>query len=502
MPYTMQTLPANVKKLPAKKQRQWLAIWNSAYSSCTKGGGNAKTCESKAFRQANGVTMSDEALETELVDFASESEPQPLADSPIYADDEIVVRRGLLFRAGDYPDKKFQMSAEELSAAAEAFTAPVPVDLEHTPTILDGKLGHVADIEAVGDELFGLVTLPKWLDDAIGDQPRKVSATWYRDDKTLAGLALVLNPRVEDAALLSAFAEFAAKRHDTPHGRMALQDLHDVAARSGAVCKAPTAKMASRHEANAIQRIHDTAVSSGAACHALKEGASPGYPMFGEPNTEPAGQPARRERKMSWKDRLMDFLAGMPDEEPTAGSQPAQMAAQTPPPAAPPAPTTPPPATTPNPVPAPQVDTELAQMRARAERAEQENMSLLAQFRVEQAGLFADQMVREGRAFPSERDFIVATYVQAATDDHAIGPVRFSDGATGSRVELFKRTIAARKPNQLDVERLPAGLVELVNLGKSQAHTDENGQTTPERRQELLGHTPLGRQAIKDGRNN
>lgn len=44
--------PANVQKLPAKKRRQWIRIWNSSFARCQSEGG--KDCEASAFRQANG----------------------------------------------------------------------------------------------------------------------------------------------------------------------------------------------------------------------------------------------------------------------------------------------------------------------------------------------------------------------------------------------------------------------------------------------------------------
>jgi hypothetical protein len=59
--------------------------------------------------------------------------------------------------------------------------------------------------------------------------------------------------------------DFAA-RHDTFEGQRALQELHDIAARGGAVCNAGEAKMASRHEASTLQGIHDLAVQHGAHC--------------------------------------------------------------------------------------------------------------------------------------------------------------------------------------------------------------------------------------------
>src|SRR3990167_2529388 len=53
MPYSGASdpsLPSNVKKMPAKRRRQWVSIFNSTMQSCT-----GDDCEAKAFRIANGV---------------------------------------------------------------------------------------------------------------------------------------------------------------------------------------------------------------------------------------------------------------------------------------------------------------------------------------------------------------------------------------------------------------------------------------------------------------
>lgn len=52
------SLPANVRKMPQGKRAQWVNIFNSVLKKCMKGktGANArKTCETNAFRQANGA---------------------------------------------------------------------------------------------------------------------------------------------------------------------------------------------------------------------------------------------------------------------------------------------------------------------------------------------------------------------------------------------------------------------------------------------------------------
>ncbi len=61
MPFSsVSKLPAFVKKMPAKKQRQWMSVFNSAFAKATKEGKSTKDAESSAFAQANGVVKKDE----------------------------------------------------------------------------------------------------------------------------------------------------------------------------------------------------------------------------------------------------------------------------------------------------------------------------------------------------------------------------------------------------------------------------------------------------------
>ncbi|KKN49184.1 hypothetical protein LCGC14_0645250 [marine sediment metagenome] len=58
MPYSGpddKSLPSNVKKKSKGKRKQWIAIFNSTFKACKKKGGKKKTCDSKAFKVANGV---------------------------------------------------------------------------------------------------------------------------------------------------------------------------------------------------------------------------------------------------------------------------------------------------------------------------------------------------------------------------------------------------------------------------------------------------------------
>ena len=121
-------------------------------------------------------------------------------------DGEMVTKRGKIFEAGDYPDKGVSFDEDDLEAAASDFTE-VLNDLEHRPTVLDGKLGQLKKVWRVGKELHGELTIPKWFTEVVGDEAIKVSLSFNRD-KRINGNALVLRPRISDAAVMSAFTAF------------------------------------------------------------------------------------------------------------------------------------------------------------------------------------------------------------------------------------------------------------------------------------------------------
>lgn len=242
-------------------------------------------------------------------------------EDPQFTEDGFVYRKGLIFRADKYADKNFEMSPEELLAAANDFK-PVPLDVEHMPSIFDSKLGSLLAIEPSDDgwELYGVAKIPKWLNDVHGDTPLKVSCTWDRATKKLSKLALVKNPRVGDAALMAAFTtnELETSSDDNKFkstvltylkwiiennsgtafdmdyerkspGVYVLQSIHDSCASSGAICDPNNVKVedddededkpkngmlrggynfVSKKESEIIQRIHDLTVKQGAKCYA------------------------------------------------------------------------------------------------------------------------------------------------------------------------------------------------------------------------------------------
>lgn len=214
-------------------------------------------------------------------------------------EDGYVVREGLIFEAGAYPDKNFELSPEELLAASSDFK-PVTLNLEHVKTIFDGKLGLLNSItpSADGYKLFGEAKLPMWFDNLLGDTPIKVSCEWDKVNKTLGGMAITTRPRIKDAVLMSAFSEALVQDGKEPKeafkesivafdmgmmedegdrtwaGMDVMQYVHDRLAAAGAVCmpemEEDDADFVSQREATAIQKMHDVAVQEGKAkCYFL-----------------------------------------------------------------------------------------------------------------------------------------------------------------------------------------------------------------------------------------
>lgn len=203
-------------------------------------------------------------------------------------DDGYVIRDGFIFEAGNYEDKNFHLTPEELLAASTDFK-PVPLNLEHIKTRFDGRLGLLHSIKPSEDayKLFGEVKLPKCVDESLGDEPIKVSCEWDRENKRLVGLAITTRPRIKDAVLMSAFSEtlvqagkeekvaFAESlaafemEYDTDRtwaGQEILQMVHDRLASAGAICSpSEEAEFISQKEASAIQKMHDLAVKEGKA---------------------------------------------------------------------------------------------------------------------------------------------------------------------------------------------------------------------------------------------
>ncbi len=91
MPYSGANdadLPDKIKKLPAKKRRQFVHVWNSAYGNCRNpkigAAGSAKKCEGVAFRFAYGAVketdMEEEGKAEIIAVKVGDKEPRPVKE--------------------------------------------------------------------------------------------------------------------------------------------------------------------------------------------------------------------------------------------------------------------------------------------------------------------------------------------------------------------------------------------------------------------------------------
>lgn len=249
---------------------------------------------------------------------------------------EFVLRSGKVFECGEYADKKFSLTEAEADDAIAHFT-PTDVCHEHGYSIFDGLLGKVNKIWRQGLDVMAEWQFPKELHNLFGGKPMKVSAEWdtFAIGKRLTGCALVMEPRVRDAAMMTAFAmssDDVQKMHiltamqsafkDKPgtyHGKQAIQEGHDHTARHGAICTIDTpdtkkSKMAlftTKPEMKVLQTAHDAFCAGGAMC------GNP-YPTY---NYSEEKNMNEEEKKSLWG-RIKSAIFGEGYIEPKEGEQP------------------------------------------------------------------------------------------------------------------------------------------------------------------------------------
>src|SRR5579871_3058696 len=124
--------------------------------------------------------------------------------APVQTEGAFVIRQGLFFRCGEYPDREFHLTEEEADAAIAAFT-PVNNNVEHYPTLFDGRLGTVRRLWREGVDILAEYCIPRWFHEVTQGEPLRTSAEWNRTTKRVLGNAFVLHPRIADAAMMAAF---------------------------------------------------------------------------------------------------------------------------------------------------------------------------------------------------------------------------------------------------------------------------------------------------------
>lgn len=370
---------------------------------------------------------------------------------PIAVDDGMIIRSGLLFRAGEYKAQNFTATPDTLRKAVATFTGSGMVELEHfrsinKPSILDGKIGTVRKLwtNEDGTELHGEVALPAFIDERHAEYGRKISAVWNRPTGAFTGIGLVLDPQVSDAALMSAYATFAGKRHSA--GDQAdMQTIHDIASKQGASCPDPSPNEA---------------------------GGNP------EPQSLTTTNPTTGFAR-STRMKFSEWLTGKAKEEGVELEDAATFGTATP-------------------------DPRVAELERKLAAQEAERAADKAIFaaasatqRTTDAALFADAQVVARTILPAGRDALAALYATLAEADANGATVTFSDGKTGGYIETLTAVFAALPGHTLT--STTAFTKEQVLMARTTP--DPNAPMTAERRAHLLSLSNFG-QAIANGKAN
>lgn len=440
-----------------------------------------------------------------------------LSESKLSDDGKYVLKTGLIFRAGDYKDKDFSMTAQEIKDAEAAFEA-CPIDVEHVDNlgILDGKLGTLTAVASAnnGEELYGTAKIPVWLnelnkDEHGNDLPFRVSSTIDRKSKKIKKLAIVKNPRVSDAALMAAFTENQIKVNPDPenvaetvgaffswakdsgkamfadqtyHGKWAMQDVHDQMARAGAICTKPKddkAKMSvndserkvefvSKEESAAIQKMHDLAVSCGGKCSFIdeewamysKDDKTSSDTNFGRKNMIKEfgkwlkGQPDEVLEKLE-----ADFSGNDDDAEKVAlKAKVAELTAKV----------------------NTKVEEKVEEKKAEEFKAEEvavdpekeELKKIVAELQSRNLKLdaekFAEDLIKDSKIVPASKEAVIAMFMQATEDDRAkpATEVNFSnEKVCKTRTEVLAEFFATSEVHNLSKEELAGKNVLNFNKG-------------------------------------
>lgn len=354
---------------------------------------------------------------------------------------DYIEKQARIFRAGLYHGKgvngsDFHVTVDDLNRIVAGTTSAAAIHA-HDESNERLDYGTVDGLNVRGEELWGTLKLyPDAVPFLERNGLKSLSAGIPFDKSRLQELSFTRKPVIADAAMFSqpglAFfsleespmidllATFAATRHNTPAGQMAIQEIHDAAARAGAVCDRKNAQMSSAHESTALQKIHDVAASHGAKC---ASGDAPDYArsMFSQSDNSAD----ERITRMSFWNKL--FGKDNPTDAEKAEFHEAIKPL----------------------LPQPPAD-NTAQFATLQKRIEEQD-----------AQLFAQRMLASGRIVPTQVPTVIAEFSEAAEDDRlAPRTVTFSvgsDSKQGSRVDRVKAKYENAQPNRLTEELLPDG---------------------------------------------
>jgi hypothetical protein len=391
---------------------------------------------------------------------------------------------GKIFEVGDYPDKKFSMTEDELASAASDFSSPVHADLEHTPTILDKQLGRLNRVWTSKDrrELYGEMTVPRWLDNMAAKSGRKLSAAFDRKTKRIVGISWVLNPRVSDAALRAAFS--AAKFEGTTMPDDLTADPTAPAADPTAAD--PSADTGTLHGADLFAKINDMLDSalSDAEGNSMY---SPDYidslkemQKIASQNSAKADEGAGDGGDKADMSKNKGKKVGMSDGKSLNLDDPRNpllakdtSKAQT--------------------AIAAMCDDDKAAMSAKFSAYDKEILTLKQGKWEAEGKVWASETIRGGFASPAERDGMIADFCQSMADDDAAGnqAVVTFGAEKVTRNECLRRRYAAR-PKMAVTGELLSGTANFNQTGGAAGAE----AISPERFNALLAKTPVGRSVM------
>lgn len=130
-----------------------------------------------------------------------------------------IERRAKIFETGEYPDKGLSIGPEDLERLVENFSEPVPLLIEHSQNPLE--LGHLTQVEVIGNELFGTFRLvPEANALMVKSGAKSVSIGLSQDLTRILEVSLVKSPRVPDAQLFSAHRVATTIKQFLSEGRL------------------------------------------------------------------------------------------------------------------------------------------------------------------------------------------------------------------------------------------------------------------------------------------
>lgn len=395
--------------------------------------------------------------------------------------DTYIERDALLFEAGEYPDKGVNVTTADLLRIVENTTETCPLIFAHD---MEERLdfGHATGLSVKDGALYGKLHIHQEAMPFVERNGLKsLSVGLNTRDWKLGEVSYTRKPRVANAAMFSVDEDGVALfsigettfRHDTRTGQVAMQDMHDMAARAGAVCSKTNARMSSKHEMRAIQSIHDTAVKHGATCENMKEGA----PLYGWSEEKPMPE------TLSLKDKFISLFkkAGVSETEATEALADITFASD-------------------DKRPDPELLKKFNDLESKysAELTTMRNKAIAADAHAWFSTALANKQV-----IPGEEAIMKAAYVQAAQDDAANpATVTFSIGAetkTSNRLDLIKSLVASRAPHTLFSEMFKEMEPKDLAVFSAQLETRQTGDKKPmtaERRAELLEKVPGGKEIL------